>query len=393
MMRKEDIQKLRKETDGVSKVIHLNNAGASLPPNVVKEAVFNYLEEEMTYGGYETHTRLFDEYEKVYDAVAKLLNADRTEIAIMENATVGWRSAFLAIDWQDGDIVLTTKADYASNYLSYLHLQRKIAIKIEVIPNDSFGQPDVIALKTMLSDKVKLVSVTHMPTNSGLVADVEAIGEVVRSHSAYYLIDACQTAGQYPIDVEKIGCDMLSATGRKYLRAPRGTGFLYVSGKIMHLLTPDSLDLHSADWTGKNEYTIRADAKKFENWEGNRAGVMGLKAAVDYINAIGIDEIWERVQYLGNYARQEMAKIEKVTLRDIGKVKGGIVSFTVEGKTCEEVKNFLFSKGININWNGLSNTFLDMDARGLKEIARASVHYYNTEEEIDVLCEKLKELD
>jgi selenocysteine lyase/cysteine desulfurase len=392
MMTDEQVKRYRNETDGVSKVIHLNNAGASLPPNVVKEAVFSYLEEEMTYGGYETHTRHFEEYEGVYDAVAKLLNAKRSEIAIMENATVGWTAAFLAIDWQDGDIVLTTKADYASNYLSYLHLKRKAAIEIEVIPNDEFGQPDVEAIKSMLNDKVKLVSVTHMPTNSGLVADVEGIGAVVRNHPAFYLVDACQTAGQHPLDVQKIGCDMLSATGRKYLRAPRGTGFLYVNEKIMDQLTPNSLDLHSAEWTSKNEYTIRRDARKFENWEGNRAGVMGLKAAVDYINEVRIDEIWERVQYLGNYARQQMAKIDKVTLRDIGKVKGGIVSFTVEGKTCEEVKQYLFSKGINISWNGLANTFLDMDERGLTEVARAGVHYYNNEEEIDALCDRLKEI-
>jgi len=393
MMTEEQVKQFRNETDGVSKVIHLNNAGASLPPNAVKEAVFNYLEEEMTYGGYETHARLFKEYEGVYDSVAKLLNADRKEIAIMENATVGWQAAFLAIDWQDGDVVLTTKADYASNYLSYLHLQRKVAIEIEVIPNDEFAQPDVAALKTMLSDRVKLVSVTHMPTNSGLVADVEGIGNVVRNHPAFYLVDACQTAGQYPLDVKKIGCDMLTATGRKYLRAPRGTGFLYVNQQIIDRLTPNSLDLHSATWTGKNEYTIRGDARKFENWEGNRAAVMGLKAAVDYINEIGIDDIWERVRHLSNYARQQMAKIDKVTLRDIGKEKGGIVSFTVEGKSCEEVQQYLFSKGINISWNGLANTFLDMHERGLTEIARACVHYYNTEEEVDVLCGRLKEMD
>lgn len=391
-MTDEQVEEYRKETDGVSKVIHLNNAGASLPPNAVKQAVFNYLEEEMTYGGYETHARRVQEYEGVYDAVAELINADRSEIAIMENATVGWRAAFLAIDWEEGDVVLTTKADYASNYLSYLHLQRNVAIGIKIIPNDEFGQPDVTALESMLNDKVKMVSVTHMPTNSGLVANVEAIGALVKNHPAFYLVDACQTAGQYPINVEKIGCDMLSATGRKYLRAPRGTGFLYISNRVIDQLTPLTLDLHAAEWTAKDQYTIRKDARKFENWEGNRAGVMGLKAAVDYINEIGIEAIWDRVQYLADYARHEMGKIDAVTLRDIGKVKGGIVSFTVKGKTCAEVQEYLFSNGINISWNGLANTFLDMDERGLSEVARVGVHYYNTVEEIDVLCSRLREL-
>ncbi len=392
MFSSEDIIRFREDTEGVNHVIHLNNAGASLPPNPVRRRVVEYLEEEMTLGGYETHTKYFEEIEGTYGSIARLINADESEIALVENATVAWNAGFQAIDWKDGDVILVTTADYASNYLSYLHLQRKVNVKIEVIPNDEFGQPDIGALPLMLNEQVKMVSVTHMPTNSGLLVDAEGIGAVVREHPCIYLLDACQTVGQYPLDVERIGCDLLSATGRKYLRGPRGTGFLFASNNILDQLTPAWIDLHSAEWTGKNEYIIRSDARKFENWEGNRAGTVGLKTAVDYILEIGINNIWERILELGAYTRKRLAEIDGVTLRDIGKVKGGIVSFTVAGKTAEEVKVYLHSKGINVSWNGRANTFLDMSDRGLDEIVRACVHYYNTKEEVNIFCKALSEI-
>lgn len=392
MFNPSDIQRFREETPGVSQVIHLNNAGAALPPEPVRRAMIDYLEEEMTLGGYETHTKYFSQIEGVYESVARLINAQADEIAMLENATVAWNQVFQAIDFKAGDIVITSRADYASNYLSYLHLQRKVAIEIQVIPNDEFDQPDLEALKSMMNERVRLVAITHIPTNGGLVAPAEEIGAIVKQYDALYLLDACQSAGQYPLDVEKIGCDMLSATGRKYLRGPRGTGFLYVSKGVNSKLTPNWVDLHSAEWTGADQYKIRTDARKFENWEGNRAGTMGLKAAVDYINEIGIDSIWQRILMLGQKLREKMIGVKGVTVHDLGQLKCGIVSFTVDGKSAEEVKQLLHKQGINVSWNGTSNTFLDMSARQLPEIIRASVHYYNTEGEIDQFIATLNEV-
>ncbi|OEK00372.1 aminotransferase class V [Roseivirga sp. 4D4] len=382
-----DIKRFREETDGTQKVIHLNNAGSALPPNVVRDAVIYYTAEEATYGGYETHSKYFEQIELTYDVIAKLLNASREEIALVENATVAWNAAFQAIDWQDGDEVITNQSDYASNYISYLHHPRDL--KIKLIPNRDNGDPDLEAFERMISPKTKLVSITHMPTNGGLVAPAESIGQICRKHQVLYLLDACQSAGQYPLDVEAIGCDMLSATGRKYLRGPRGTGFLYVRKSILPELRPYYVDLHSANWTGKDSYEIRSDARKFENWEGSRANTMGLKVACEYILDVGIHNIWERVQELGAYLRNELSKVDGVQVHDIGSVKSGIVSFTVEGKSANEVKEYLLTKNINVSWNGVPNTYLDMTARGLQEIVRASVHYYNTKEEIDFFTHEL----
>ncbi|PIQ48373.1 MAG: aminotransferase [Cytophagales bacterium CG12_big_fil_rev_8_21_14_0_65_40_12] len=393
MLTDQDIQRFRLETRGTQHVIHFNNAGSSLPPDAVRNAVNEYNNEEMTMGGYETNQKYLPQLEATYDSIAKLLNANRDEIALVENATVAWNAAFQAIDWENGDVIIATRADYASNYLAYLHLKRKFDLEIKVIPSLTSGDLDLQAFEKMIDSKVKLVSVTHMPTNGGLTVDAEAVGVITKKHGVLYLLDACQSAGQYPIDVEKIGCDMLSATGRKYLRAPRGTGFLYVRRSVLSQLTPYCIDSHAAEWTGVDSYQIRTDARKFEGWEASRANTMGLKAAIDYALTIGVENIWQRIQYLAAILRNELAQLPYVKVHDIGDLKSGLVSFTLEGKSADEAKTYLHERGINVSWNGTSNTYLDMTSRDLKEVVRASVHYYNNEEEISDLITVLKKIN
>ena len=385
-----DIAKFRNDTDGTQKVIHFNNAGSSLPTNAVRDAVINFLKEEAEIGGYEIHAKRSDELKATYSSVAKLINASEEEIALVENATAAWNGAFQAIDWKEGDEIICNRSDYASNYLAYLHHPANLSVK--VIPYNSEGDEDLDALDEMINSKTKLVSITHMPTNSGHLAPAEEIGKICKKHGVLFLMDACQSVGQYPIDVEKLQCDMLSATGRKYLRAPRGTGFLYVRKEVLAKLTPYQIDLHSAQWTGENTYEIRSDARKFENWESNKANQLGLKVAAEYATEAGLDNIWERVQFLAQKVRNGLKDMEHVTCHDVGTTLGGIVSFTVDGLNAQEVQDQLMEKGINLSWNGTPNTYLDMTAKGLNEIVRACVHYYNSEEEVEVFLNAVDQL-
>ncbi len=391
MFTDKDIARFRAETDGTQNVIHFNNAGSALPTNQVRDAVLDYLSEEALVGGYELNAKKFDLLEESYGSLAKLINAKRSEIALLENATAAWNAAFQAIDWQEGDEIICNRPDYASNYLAYLHHPKKPVIKI--IPNLENGDEDLEAFEALLSHSTKLVSITHMPTNSGHLAPAEKIGAICKKYQVLFLLDACQTVGQYPIDVEKIQCDMLSATGRKYLRAPRGTGFLYVRETVLPELTPYTIDLHAATWTGEESYEIRKDVRKFENWEGNRANQLGLKVAADYAHDAGLEGMWQRVQHLADLIRVGMVALPNVQCHDLGSQIGGIVSFTVDGFSASEVQAHLLKKGINVSWNGIANTYLDMTARGLSEIVRASVHYYNTEEEIEMFFAAMKELE
>lgn len=351
-------------------------------PASVHETVANYLEQEVNYGGYEVARDRSQELNDVYNTIGNFINADPDEIAILENATAAWNMAFFSIPFRNGDRILTSVSEYASNYIAYLRLQKEVYVQIEVIPNDEYRQTSVDGLKEMIDDRVKLISITHMPTNSGLVNPIEEIGTIARKHDCLYLVDACQSVGHYPVDVQQVGCDMLSATGRKYLRGPRGTGFLFVNKETLPELTPPFLDLHSAEWISPNKYKMRDDARRFENWETNYAGVIGLKKAVEYANELGIKNIWKRIIKLAEKLRWQLAELPAVTIQDIGEVKSGIVTFTANSIDPSTIQQKLYEQNINVNTTSRSSTLLDMQERNLEKVVRASVHYYNTTEEI-----------
>lgn len=385
-----DLQRARRDTPACEKVIHFNNAGAALPPQRVLDSVIAHLNLEAQIGGYEAYTAKLDDIEHTYDAVAALLNCKSEEVAIIENATRAWDMAFYSIPFKRGDRILTSVSEYASNYIAFLQAARKTGATIEVIPNDEHGQTDVEALAEMIDERVKLIAITHVPTNGGLVNPARAIGKVAREANVLYLLDACQSAGQMPLDVEEIGCDMLSATGRKYIRGPRGTGFLYVRHAILEQLEPPFLDMHAAEWTSRDEYRVRDDARRFENWESYCAGKIGLGVAIDYALEFGVNEIWARVSRLAADFRARLGDMKGVRVTDLGEVRCGIVTFTIEGKDPMEVRAWLTAKQINVWSSVIESTRIDMEGRQLQSVVRASLHYYNTEEEISRFCEAIE---
>jgi selenocysteine lyase/cysteine desulfurase len=387
-----DLERLRAETPGCAEVAHFNNAGSSLPPKPVLDAVVDHLQLEARIGGYEAAAEADDRLEAVYASVARLINAQPDEIALVENATRGWDMAFYALKFQPGDRILTGISEYASNVISYLQVAEKTGAVVEAVPNDGSGQVSIRDLERMIDGKVKLISFTHVPTNGGLVNPAAEIGAVARKHAIPFLLDACQSVGQIDIDVEAIGCTMLSATGRKYLRGPRGTGFLYVRRDWIEKLEPPFLDLHAAEWVAPNRYEIRQDARRFENWESYVAGRLGLGAAADYAMKVGMKAIEADLTAKAAQLREGLAKVPGVAVHDIGRKKGGIVTFTKSGRSAGEIKSALSRRRINVSVSGASSTLFDMSARGLGELVRASVHYVNSAAELDRLIAAVAEI-
>lgn len=378
-----DVQRARRETPAVARVLHFNNAGAALMPTPVIEAQLGHLHRESEIGGYEAAAEAADRVSQIYDAIARLINGRREEIALVENATIAWDMAFYAIPFRAGDRILTARAEYASNYVAFLQVARRTGAVVEVIPSCDSGELDVAALERMIDERVKLIAVTHVPTNGGLVNPAAEIGRIARARGILYLLDACQSVGQMPVDVAMIGCDLLSATGRKYLRGPRGTGFLYVRREILDRLEPPFLDLHAATWVAPNRYEVRPDARRFENWESNVAAQLGLGAAADYALNWGLANIEERVVTLAEDLRPRLCAIRGITVHDIGRRKCGIVSFTLSGRPSSDVVAELSRRGINTVTSSPRATLLDATARNLPDVVRASVHYYNSEEEVE----------
>jgi selenocysteine lyase/cysteine desulfurase len=386
-----DLARVRADTPGVEHVAHFNNAGSALPPRQVVDAVVEHLQREAEIGGYEAAAERKDRWEHTYDAIAQLIGAQRDEIAVVENATRAWDMAFYAFPFQPGDRILTGHAEYASNWIALKQVADRTGARIEVVPDDESGQIDVAALERLIDKRVKLVSLVHVPTQSGLVNPAAAVGRVTRAAGVPLLLDACQSAGQLPLDVGAIGCDILSGTGRKFLRGPRGTGFLYVRRELIGQLEPPFLDMHAADWQPDGSYRIRDDARRFENWETYYAGKVGLAVAVDYALAIGVEDAWERIQALASRLRAELDEIPEVTLLDHGALLGATVTFTVADVSAVDVQRRLASERVNVSVMEAASAQLDFGERGISEAVRSSVHYYNSDEEIDVLVDAVRQ--
>ncbi|MEV6041657.1 aminotransferase class V-fold PLP-dependent enzyme [Nonomuraea sp. NPDC052116] len=384
-----DVARARAQTPGVGHVAHFNNAGSALPSTGVLDTVVGHLRLEAETGGYEAAAQAADRLAAVHTSAARLLNCAPDEIALVDSATRGWDLAFYAVPWQAGDRILTSKAEYASNFIAYLQVAERFGVQVDVVPNDGLGQISVEALREMIDERVRLISITHIPTNGGLVNPAAEVGKVAAEVGALFLLDACQSVGQLPIDVEVIGCDLLSTTGRKYLRAPRGTGLLYVRRSALDRLDPPFLDLHGARWVGPSRYEVQPGARRFENWEYGVAARLGLGAALDEALAWGPENIRDRVYALADHLRGRLAELPGCRVRDQGAERCGIVTFTLDGEPAEQIKGRLAGRSINVSVSRAPSTLLDMTDRGLPSVVRASVHYYNTEEEMDRLIEEL----
>lgn len=382
MLTEKDVLRLRSETPGCEEVLHFNNAGAALVPQVVLDTQCDFLKLEAMTGGYEAKAENMDRFEGTYKSIARLLNADASEIALMENATAAWLAPFTAIPFREGDRILTARESYASNYVNFLLWKERYGIEIDVIDVTETGELSVDDLQNKLTDRTRLLAITHIPTGGGLVNPAEEIARIDRPEYCYYLLDGCQSAGQIPVDVQALNCDFYSATGRKWLRGPRGTGFLYASRKAWSKMTPAVLDLHSAELENSSTYTIRHDARRFENWESSVAAQLALGVAVAYALNIGLEAIWQRVQLLSSLLRTKLSELPGISVHDTGKQQCGIVTFSSQSENPATIQQRLRKQNINVSMAVPSGTILDSEARGLPQMIRASTHYYNTEDEV-----------
>ncbi|WP_372670872.1 aminotransferase class V-fold PLP-dependent enzyme [Amycolatopsis kentuckyensis] len=383
-----DVDRARRETPGCAEVVHFNNAGSALPPAVVTDTVVEYLRHEALVGGYEAAAEAADRLAAVYASAARLVGGGPDDIALTDNATRSWQAIFYALPFKAGDRILTSRAEYASNAIAYLQVAQRTGAVVEVVGDDESGQLDVEDLKRRVDGDVKLIAVSHVPTQGGLVNPAEEIGAVAEAAGIPFLLDACQSAGQLDLDVSRLKCDALSTTGRKYLRGPRGTGFLYVHPRLRDRLEPAMLDLHSASWESPTEYVVDPTAKRFEVWERDFAAVFGLGAAIDYALDWGLAAIEERVASLAATLRGRLAEAG-ARVHDVGARKCGIVTFSLDGTPAAEIKARLAEAGINTSVSSRTSAQYDFTARDLPDLVRASVHYYNTEDEIDLLVGKL----
>jgi len=389
-----DLARLRAETPGCASRIHFNNAGSGLMATPVLEAITEYLELEAELGGYEAADAREEAIHDFYAATAQLLGCKARNIAFAPNATDAFARALSSIPFASGDLILTTRDDYISNQIAFFSLRKRFGVDVVHAPNVPEGGVDVGAMERLMRERrPRLVAVTHIPTNSGLVQPVAEIGRRCRELELLYLVDACQSVGQYAIDVEQLGCDFLSATGRKFLRGPRGSGLLYVSDRALAAgYEPLFIDMRGARWVGPEDYRQVETAARFEDWEFSYATLLGSAAAIRYALTVGIDLIAERTPALGAALRERLAELDGVRIFDRGRRRCAIVTFTVDGWNSEVLMTELRRRRINSSVSAREHALYDFTDKGVEACVRMSPHYYNTEQEVDEVVDAVREL-
>ena len=388
------IRKWRDDTPGCAHRIHLNNAGAALMPSAVIDACQQHLQLESEIGGYEAADARSAEVARVYEDVGTLVGARSENIAIVANATAAFIQAMSSFDFAPGDVIVTTRADYTSYQITYLSLAERLGVVVKHAADLPEGGVDPDSVRELARDpRCRLVHVSWIPTHSGIIQDAEAVGDVCEEIDVPYLVDACQAVGQMPIDVSRLKCDYLSATARKFLRGPRGIGFLYASDKAMargdH---PLFVDMRGATWIDAQRYEIAPTATRYEDWEFSYSLVFGMGAAARYALDVGIDVASARAFGLAKRVREQLAEIPGVMVLDGGNRQCAIVTASLEGRDAREIVKELSRLGINatasLRWYGL----LDLTEKNVESAIRISPHYYNTQEEIDVAIDVIERI-
>ena len=387
-----DIDKVRLETPACAHLTHFNNAGCSLMPLPVREKMFDYLQSEQYAGGYETAVNHKADLAEMYQSIARLINCDSTEIAFCESNTRGWQQFFYSLDFSSRGNIITSRVDYGSNFVAYIHASKKFGMEIRYIDTDEQGDLDLDHLTKLIDAKTKLISISHIPTGNGLVNSAEDVGEIAWHAGVPFLLDASQSVGHLQVDVAKIRCTALTATGRKYLRGARGTGILYVSQDYCKTAVPAYLEQHSAELIDDSNYRLADGARRFENFESHFGGKIALKEAADYAVAQGVVNIENRIFNLSRYCRPRLQSVNGVTVCDTGSLQCGIVTFDVIGHSAAKIRGLLGQESINTWVSTGSGSLVEFQDRGLDAINRASLHYFNTETEIDGMCSVLQDL-
>ena len=389
-----DLARWRAETPGCEHLVHINNAGAALVPRPVRNAIDAHLDLEDRLGAYEAAEAQTARLQETYESVARLLGARARNIALVQNSTIAFAQAISAFDFEPGDVVLTSRSDYASNQIMYLSLARRRGVEVVRAPDAPEGGVDADEVRRLVSRRrPALVALTWVPTNSGLVQPIEDVGRICQEAGVPYLVDACQAVGQMPIDVQRIGCDYLAATSRKFLRGPRGVGFLYVSDQRLEAgAHPLLVDMHGATWVEADAFDLTSDARRFESWEFAYALVLGLGAAAAYALDVGLENARHRVRELAAYARTRLTMLPEVRVLDRGPELCAIVTAAVAGRDTKEIKLALRARGINTSSPEREDAVIDMDEKQASSALRISPHYYNTKEEVDIAMAALSDL-
>lgn len=379
-----DVAAERARTLGTRTRHYFNSAGAGLASSGVMSGMIDHLRKEERAGSYEAANAVVPELDAIYSAAAQLLGCDTDEISLHDAATTGLRVVFDALRLGAGDTVIAPRSSYVSQALRLLTLEKVDGVTLRIIENAPDGTVDLAELEAaLIAAPGAVISAVHVPTSSGLVEPVAEIGVLAQRHGAVYVLDATQSVGQIDIDVRAIGCDVLVATGRKFLRGPRGTAFNYVRRGFLETLKPWAPDVRGSEWSGETEWVTPVAARSLETWEAAIAGRIGLGLAIREALERGMPATEAFIADGAARLRAAFSEIDGVTVVDPPAATAGIVTFTVDGMHARDVSKELRARRIDTIAIPASHAQWDLGARGIEAVVRASVHVYNDQSDFD----------
>ncbi|MFC3051352.1 aminotransferase class V-fold PLP-dependent enzyme [Kordiimonas pumila] len=388
----EEIMQLRQDTQGAGGRVHLDNCGSSLMPKPVITAQIAQLNLEAQFGGYVAQEQQLGALESVYASISTLIECSVDDVALTTSAVDAWTKAFYSIPMSAGDTVITSPGEYCSNYVAFLHRQKNDGIKIRVAEATVDGGVNIDHLESLIDESTKLISLTHIPSSSGAILPAYEVGAIARQHNVLFLLDTCQSIGQIPVNVKDIGCDIATATGRKFLRGPRGVGFLYMNSRAREGMNPVVMTNQGAAWDSHNTYKLRSDARVFEAWERSAVNILGLGAAVEYMQSLGVNRTTGQTLHLGRSLRQQLRGIKGVRIECPSAAEAAIITFNKTGYTAAEIKKHMEQQNIAVQIASVVHTRLDLEARGIDSAVRVSPHYYNNQDDYDRFLTVLEDM-
>ncbi|NVK88612.1 MAG: aminotransferase class V-fold PLP-dependent enzyme [Gammaproteobacteria bacterium] len=372
-------------------ISNFNAAGHATPDDDVVQVQCDYLKREQAIGGYWLAEQHSDDWQTLYQHLADLINAAPVNIALQDSATRAMQMALLAIPWQSGDEVIISDWEYGANLVPLLQLQQRYQLNIKRLPN-RHGQPDFSQLPAFVTAQTKAILITLVGSHNGAILNTQSFTHALRSFSGYVVADACQALGQIAVDVKAFPCDFLLATGRKFLRAPRGTGFLYASNRVLQEgLFPMVTDHSASRLVPELDFELRRDAKRFECWEANWSSRLGFKVALDQLLAKP-SAIYAQLAEQSARLRAELASIAGLTMHDSGDDLSAIITFNIDSVSAPILHQSLRARGIETAVSYVDAGWFDFHQRQLPPLNRISAHVYNTEHEIAELLATLHAL-
>ncbi len=368
--------------------IHLNNAGASLVSNQTLDVMISYLRLEQEIGGYEAAAQEHDRIEDFYSTAAKLLKCQPDKIAFADSATRAWNTILFSMKLGEGDKIVTVSTEFGSNVVSLQALSERTGAELIVLDLDNHGKLDLQHLDDHIDERLKLVALSHAPAQNGSVINAREIGKQLEGSEAFYLLDACQSVGQFDVEVDDIGCDALVGTGRKWLRGPRGTGFIYANDRFATSLQSVSVDLANADWLASPESGSQVSffkkAQRLQTWERSLAGQLGLANAMfEYMSANAKGAITSAIQEFREMIADAVSKNPKLVLYPGGNSESGVITFYSHEIDAAELKKYYADLNINVSTLSDWDAPWDFTNKGLPTLLRVSPHYINSNEDIE----------